>query len=86
MNPNFLATAPHRVFFELGSFVLEEAERSGLELPDGVGALLARPGICCALNGFAEHHETSRMDPTCRRRSPSLSTISVSIRTPSYTS
>jgi aspartate 4-decarboxylase len=52
-NPNFLATAPRHGFFELGRFALEEGERSGARLPDGVAGLPVSEGIAARLESFA---------------------------------
>ena len=44
-NPNFLATVPRHGFFLLGIFAMQEAERCGQDLPDGVAGLPSAKGI-----------------------------------------
>ena len=53
-NPNFLATAPRRGFFELGLFAIGEAERSGAAMPEGIGGLPELEGIATRFETFAQ--------------------------------
>jgi aspartate 4-decarboxylase len=52
--PNFLATLPRHAFFQLGLFAVGEAERSAVDLPDGVGGLPQPTGIAARFERFAQ--------------------------------
>ncbi len=51
-NPNFLATLPRHAFFLLGTFALEESERSFSYMPEGVGGLPLHDGMEARFGAF----------------------------------
>jgi len=59
-NPNFLATVPRHAFFLLGVFAMQEAERRGDVMPDGVAGLPSAEGIAAR---FAEFLAARRAEP-----------------------
>lgn len=55
-NPNFLATIPRHGFFQLGLFALQEAERSFVYMPEGVGGQPRNDGIEARFERFVGTH------------------------------
>src|SRR6516164_2447596 len=51
---NFLATVPRHGFFHLGLFAMGEAERTLVDMPEGVGGLPTREGIATRFQSFVQ--------------------------------
>jgi len=72
-NPNFLATAPRHAFFLLGVFAMQEAERCGEGLPDGVAGLPSAKDIDTR---FSEFISTRHPEPGSAILAPAMAYIS----------
>jgi len=55
-NPNFLSTIPRHAFLMLGSFALQEAERSYSYLHSDFGGVPDKEGIVNRFDAFLNHH------------------------------
>src|SRR6516164_966327 len=51
---NFLAMVPRHGFFHLGLFAMGEAERTLVDMPEGVGGLPTREGIVTRFQSFVQ--------------------------------